>query len=74
MDAPSHADQFESGPQKSCPTQIVEAQFALPFLIATALLKGRVGITEVAAFGDPTVLALAARVTGRPGKASAAGA
>ncbi len=42
MDAAGHADQFESGPSKRRPTQVVEAQFAQPFLVATALVKGRV--------------------------------
>ena len=66
LDPASYADQFESGPHKRRPGQIVEAQFALPFLVATALLRGKVGITEVAAFSDPEALALAARITGRP--------
>ena len=51
----SYADKFEAGAQKRRPSQIVEAQFALPFLVATALLRGKVGITEVAAFTDPEV-------------------
>ncbi len=68
LDAPSYADQFEAGPHKVRPGQIVEAQFALPFLVATALLRGKVGIAEVAAFTDPAVLDLAARVTGAPGE------
>jgi 2-methylcitrate dehydratase PrpD len=42
------ADNFDSDPHKRRPTQIVEAQFALPYLIAAALIHGRVGITEVA--------------------------
>ena len=66
LDAASYTDQFEGGPHKRRPGQIVEAQFALPFLVATALLRGKVGITEVAAFSDPEVLALAAHITGRP--------
>ena len=33
---------------KRRPTQIVEAQFALPYLIAAAIVHGPVGITEVA--------------------------
>jgi 2-methylcitrate dehydratase PrpD len=70
LDKTSYADQFESGPHKRRPGQIVEAQFALPFLVATALLRGRVGIAEVAAFADPEVLAWAARITGQPGDGS----
>ncbi len=46
------------------PTQVVEAQFSLPFLVATALLKGRVGIADVATVTDAPVLALAERVSG----------
>ncbi len=64
MDAAGHADQFESGPSKRRPTQVVEAQFALPFLVATALVHGRVGIGEVASLGDPVTLALADRIEG----------
>ena len=52
MDKAGHADQFESGPFKRRPTQVVEAQFALPFLVATALAHGRVGIGDVAGLGD----------------------
>ncbi len=63
-DAVTHRDAFESGPAKRAPTQIVEAQFALPFLVAAALLKGRVGIGEVAGFDDPAVLDLAGRIAG----------
>ena len=66
LDPPTYADQFETGPHKRRPGQIVEAQFALPFLIATALLRGKVGIGEVADYTAADVLALAARVTGAP--------
>ena len=61
------ADYFAGAPQKRRPTQIVEAQFALPFLIAAGLLHGRVGIDEVAAIDDPAVLALAQRIEGLAG-------
>ena len=57
--------EFASGPAKRRPTQIVEAQFTLPFLIAVALVKGHVGIREVAGIGDPEVLDLAARIEGK---------
>ena len=67
LDGPSYADQFETGPHKRRPGQIVEAQFALPFLIATALLRGKVGIREVAEFAAPDLLALAEKVTGEAG-------
>lgn len=63
---------FEGAPRKRRPTQIVEAQFAFPFLIATGLLKGRVGIDEVAHFDDPNILALSDRVAGRPAEGAVA--
>ena len=58
------ADNFDGAPHKRRPTQIVEAQFALPYLIAAALIHGRVGITEVADIRNPHVLAIAARMQG----------
>jgi 2-methylcitrate dehydratase PrpD len=64
MDAAGFADQFESGPSKRRPTQVVEAQFALPFLVATALHHGRVGIGHVAGLGDAETLGLADRIKG----------
>ena len=63
-DPAGHADQFERGPAKRRPTQIVEAQFALPFLVATALLHGRIGIAEVDGLGEPAVLELSDRIAG----------
>ena len=63
-DPAGHADQFERGPAKRRPTQVVEAQFAQPFLVATALVHGRVGIAEVDGLGDPSVLALSDRIAG----------
>src|SRR4051812_21426040 len=70
-DPAGHADQFERGPAKRRPTQVVEAQFAQPFLVATALVHGRVGIAEVDGLGNPAVLALSERIAsvareGRP--------
>ena len=52
-DPAGHSDQFERGPAKRRPTQVVEAQFAQPFLVATALVHGKVGIAEVDGLGDP---------------------
>ena len=51
---------------------MVEAQFALPFLVATALVHGRVGITEVSGLGDEATLALSDRIKGKivPGQKS----
>jgi 2-methylcitrate dehydratase PrpD len=63
-DPAGHDEQFGSGPAKRRPTQIVEAQFAQPFLIATALARGRIGIAEVDGLGDAAVLALSDRITG----------
>jgi len=59
-----HSDQFGRGPQKRRPTQVVEAHFAQPFLVATALVHGRVGIAEVDGLGDAPVLALSDRIAG----------
>jgi 2-methylcitrate dehydratase PrpD len=62
--APTADEQFHGAPHKRRPTQIVEAQFALPYLIAVALVHGRVGITEVADIHNTQVLDLAARLAG----------
>ncbi len=59
---------FEDTPAKRRPTQVVEAQFALPFLVATALVHGKVGIAEVDGLGNDAVLALSDRVVGTTGK------
>jgi 2-methylcitrate dehydratase PrpD len=59
-----HRQEFGGAPAKRRPTQVVEAQFALPFLVATALVHGRVGIADVGGLGDPAVLALADQITG----------
>jgi 2-methylcitrate dehydratase PrpD len=58
------ADNFNGGSQKRRPTQIVEAQFALPYLVAAAVVHGRVGIAEVADIHHPQVLNIAARMKG----------
>jgi 2-methylcitrate dehydratase PrpD len=63
-DPAGHNDQFDRGPAKRRPTQVVEAQFAQPFLIATALVHGKVGIAEVDGLGDASVLPLSDRITG----------
>jgi len=70
-DPAGHADQFGGAPAKRRPTQVVEAQFAQPFLVATALVHGKVGIADVDGLGDAAVLALADRITGaaRDGRA-----
>lgn len=72
-DPATYADQFESGPHKRAPTQVVQAQFALPFLISAALLHGKVGLAELAAMQAPEILALSGRVEGRPAAGHAKG-
>jgi 2-methylcitrate dehydratase PrpD len=64
-DPANHADQFHAGPSKRRPTQVVEAQFAQPFLVANALVLGRVGIRDVASHSDAAVLGLAQRIEGQ---------
>ncbi len=63
-DPAGHAEQFGGIPAKRRPTQVVEAQFAQPFLVATALVHGKVGIAEVDGLGDAGVLALSDRIAG----------
>ena len=65
-DPAGHGDQFDRGPAKRRPTQVVEAQFAQPFLVATALVHGKLGIAEVDGLGDAPVLALSDRIVGVP--------
>src|SRR5271169_1022824 len=63
-DPAGHADQFDGPTAKRRPTQVVEAQFAQPFLVATALVHGKVGIADVDGLGDAAVLALSDRIVG----------
>ncbi|MGH7045550.1 MAG: MmgE/PrpD family protein [Stellaceae bacterium] len=63
-DPAGHADQFGGAAAKRRPTQVVEAQFAQPFLAATALVHGKVGIAEVDGLGNAAVLTLADRIAG----------
>jgi 2-methylcitrate dehydratase PrpD len=63
-DPAGHSDQFGRGPAKRRPTQVVEAQFAQPFLVATALVHSKVGIAEVNGLGDASVLPLSDRIVG----------
>jgi 2-methylcitrate dehydratase PrpD len=63
-DPAGHNEQFGRGPAKRRPIQVVEAQFAQPFLVATALVHGKVGIAEVDGLGDPSVLSLSDRIAG----------
>ncbi len=65
-DPAAHSDQFGRGPAKRRPTQVVEAQFAQPFLVATALVHGKVGIAEVDGLGDALVRDLSDRIAGIP--------
>jgi 2-methylcitrate dehydratase PrpD len=57
-------EQFQGATHKRRPTQIVEAQFALPYLVAVALVHGCVGVSEVADINQARVLDLAARIAG----------
>jgi 2-methylcitrate dehydratase PrpD len=63
-DPAGYSDQFGGMPAKRRPTQVVEAQFAQPFLVAIALVHGKVGIAEVDGLGDASVLALSDRIMG----------
>jgi 2-methylcitrate dehydratase PrpD len=65
-DPAGHSDQFGRGPAKRRPAQVVEAQFAQPFLVAIALVHGTVGIAEVDGLGDASVLSLSDRIAGVP--------
>jgi len=62
----TYADQFAPSTTAWRPTQVVEAQFSLPFLIAIALVRGRIGIADVANVDAPQVLSLAERIQGEP--------
>lgn len=50
--------------RKRAPATAIDAKFSIPFTIALALVRGRVGLDDfdAAALSDPDVLALAARV------------
>ena len=60
----TYKDQLSPEAGKRRPSQVVEAQFSIPFLVAAALVRGRVGIGEVAGVDDPQVLALSDRIQG----------
>jgi len=62
--AQTYKDQLSPEAGKRRPTQVVEAQFSIPFLVAAALVRGKVGIGEVAGVDDARVLALAHRIQG----------
>jgi len=66
VEAPARVvrDFLEDSPKRRAPSQIVEAQFALPYLVAAALRHGRLGIDEVAGFHDGQVLALSGIIRG----------
>src|SRR3989441_6342090 len=63
-DPQTYRDQFGADTAKRRPRHVVEAQFSTPFLVAAALVLGKVGIGEVAAVDDSRILALAARLQG----------
>jgi 2-methylcitrate dehydratase PrpD len=60
----TYKDQLSPEAGKRRPSQVVEAQFSIPFLVAVALIRGRVGIGEVAGVNDSQVLALSDRIRG----------
>ena len=62
--AATYHDQLAPQAKRRRPTQVVEAQFSLPFLVAAALVRGRVGISEVAGVEDPQVLGLSEAIQG----------
>jgi len=67
------ATEFGLGTTKRHPTQVVEAQFSLPFLVSVALALGRLGIGDVARVDHPSVLALAERLRGEAKEDAPAG-
>jgi 2-methylcitrate dehydratase PrpD len=58
----TYREQLSPEAAKRRPLQVVEAQFSIPFLVAAALVHGKVGIGEVAQVNDPQVLALSRRI------------
>ena len=69
----TYQDQLAPEAKGRRPTQVVEAQFSLPFLVAAALVRGRVGIGEVAGVEDPQVLVLSEIIDGAPRRDAQAG-
>jgi 2-methylcitrate dehydratase PrpD len=64
VNSQTYKDQLSPEAGKRRPAQVVEAQFSIPFLVAAALVYGRVGIGEVAGVDNPQVLALSERIQG----------
>jgi 2-methylcitrate dehydratase PrpD len=60
----TYRDQLSPEAGKRRPSQVVEAQFSIPFLVAAALVRGKVGIGEVARVADPQVLTVSERIQG----------
>jgi 2-methylcitrate dehydratase PrpD len=69
----AYHDQFAPGSNRRRPSQVVEAQFSVPFLVAAALVRGRVGISEVAGVEDPQVLGLSEMIDGASSQDAQAG-
>lgn len=61
---PPHAVAIVCEPldQRRRPSSSYAAQFSLPFVIACALLKGKMGLSELKIYEEPSILALAAKV------------
>ena len=60
----TYQDQLAPEAKGRRPRQVVEAQFSLPFLVAAALVRGQVGIGEVAGVEDSQVLSLSETIDG----------
>lgn len=58
----TYASRYSASSGVVRPQQQVEAQFSLPYLIGCALVLGGVGIDQITAFDDPSVLAASALV------------
>jgi 2-methylcitrate dehydratase PrpD len=72
-DAATCAEQFAGGAHKRHPEHVVHDQFGWPFLLAAALIHGKVGIDDVMNIHAPDVLALAARIAGQAREAKPKG-
>jgi 2-methylcitrate dehydratase PrpD len=70
---PTYRDQLGPEANTRRPAHVVEAQFSIPFLVAAALVRGKVGIGEVANVEDPQVLALAEHIRGAVREGAPAG-
>ncbi len=56
MNPQVYRDQFSPEPGKRRPSQVVEAQFSIPFLVAAALVRGKVGSLPLHQLLQPVVI------------------